>query len=184
MKAQASNRIIWLFGVLIVVSSLALFFFKVKEHFAAAPSKRPTAPSKRPTTPSKPPTTPSKRPTTPSKPPTTPPKRPTTPSKPPTTTAEIHGCDGKTMTKVDCPTGYKVDTAKLTYGRWANSGLCPKLKLTNKTIKQSKDYPIGSQYIQGRSVNLNKKPADIVGTSDPAPGAKKQWQVTAKCKLV
>jgi hypothetical protein len=149
MKAQASNRIIWLFGVLIVVSSLALFFFKVNEHFAAAP-----------------------------------PKPPTTPPKPPTTTAEIHGCDGKKMTKVDCPTGYKVDTATLTYGRWANSGLCPKLKLTNKTIKQSKDYPIGSQYIQGRSVNLNKKPADIVGTSDPAPGAQKQWQVTAKCKLV
>lgn len=235
MKKQVSNRIIWLFGILIVVSSLALFFFKVNEHFANLnPVAYGCENDKIPNLTCDPGHVVTDatfsygrwnnnicphqtvRNNTPMKwgvynvptqyyegkqelaigevSPSTLAKEDPYPNvykhyqikgtcQPLTVEQKYTGCDGKKLKSIDCPGGYSIDSATMKYGRWDNK-TCPGTNVNINTPSKSKDYPLDPSLYRGKeSAIVNMTPIELSKGSDPVPGTKKHYVVTATCKL-
>lgn len=234
---KVSKRIIWLFAVLIVVSSLALFFFKVNEHFAE-PNLNPKVSgcendkipnlkcdsgyaltgavmkygrwnnkicshkSVNPKTAAI-----SKDFVIPAtyykgkqdvtwgvSAPTLAGTNPysgvykhyeiTGTCTPMNTTVTNSGCNGKKIPDLSCPNNYLVENATLKYGRWNDKGCSDKFTLETGTSAPVKTYSIDSNRYKGkRVVSLGRTADSLANKEDPAKGIKKQWEVTAKCKL-
>lgn len=242
MKTKVSKRIIWLFAVLVLVSIIAVFLYKVKEHFVEVETKPVTVSgcendkvpdlkcddgwifSKAPELkygrwnnkicphPTVNPKTPNKE--TQFKP------YPLSSAfvgkqvatfngktaynlanddpvpgilkhyevngtcKPVKTTVTKNGCDGGKVPNLSCPDGYLVENATMKFGRWDNT-LCKKgSNVDDKAPAQFKEYPISPDYYADKkTIALNKKPMEFIPGSDPAPGTKKHYLVTANCKL-